>query len=84
LWGPPVQKPAAVRLAGAAQARLPRCLATHLAPTPQMTRGLLKTTLISLLQPSPEVVRLFEDLMLVADGAGARWGWVPACACVHA
>lgn len=33
-----------------------------------MTRGLQLTTLISLLQPSPEVVALFDDIMLMADG----------------
>lgn len=33
-----------------------------------MTRGLRIATLISLLQPSPEVVDLFDDIMLMAEG----------------
>jgi hypothetical protein len=33
-----------------------------------MTRGLKMTTLVSLLQPAPEVVELFDDIMLMAEG----------------
>ncbi|GBF90608.1 ABC transporter G family member protein [Raphidocelis subcapitata] len=34
-----------------------------------MTRALKLTTVVSLLQPSPEVVALFDDVLLMADGA---------------
>lgn len=33
-----------------------------------MTRGLGLTTLVSLLQPSPEAVALFDDVIVMADG----------------
>ena len=36
-----------------------------------MTRGLQLTTLISLLQPSPEVMGLFDDVLLMAEGGRA-------------
>jgi hypothetical protein len=39
-----------------------------------MTRALKLTTVISLLQPSPEVVALFDDVMLMADGGPGRVG----------
>ena len=46
------------------------CCAPTAVAAAQMTRGLQLTTLISLLQPAPEVVALFDDIILMAEGAG--------------
>lgn len=44
------------------------CLLLVLRPRVQMSHALNMTTIMSLLQPSPEVFELFDDLMLLVEG----------------